>query len=289
MITKREIVENVLMAIRKTRDRDFGLMVDRFLQKHVFQISEQHSFHKLRQVIEIDLSDGWLPSNLAGIDAVKIGGRDLVRRDEAFIDRDERTMRFYSFVPPDAPLFVGEDLDLPSGEGFFFSANLDDRIASSDLDVVGQWVRFNTEYGFYKIIEDDGGQYKIDPVYHGQSLSQTHFEIRPRGTQKLVCVDHRGENATGTATVYYWTYHPPLHLDSDPLLFPHAGLVESIVIREAINNLGRRQLSSDKYIRDIDEAWRVTRRLNPSFHRQTGPRDRHNRIFSMNQKLFRQR
>jgi hypothetical protein len=300
MITKSEIIENVLVAIRKTKDASFRLMVEQFLQKQVFMVSEMHSFHKLRQVIELDLTDSgelpyqgvWLPSNLAGIDVVRDeDGRDLVRRDEAHIDPDENTFRFFTYVPSMNPLFVGDDLLADQGVGHFQSAQLDAAISSDpDLDPVGEWCRFNTEYGFYQITENDGGQYKIAPVYHGQSLSQVHFEVRPRGTQKLVVVKPNEDQViSGKVRVYYWTYHPPLHLDSDVIMFPHAGLVESIVLREALNNLGRRQLSSDKYIRDINEAWIVTRRLNPAFPRQTGPRGRDNKTFEMNRSLFRRR
>lgn len=300
MITKSEIVDNVLVAIRRTHDQKDRKMVERFLQKQAYLVSEMHSFHRLRQTMVVDMTDAgelpdqgvWLPANVAGIDAVRDEhGRDLVRRDESHIDPDENTLRFFTYVPQQGPMYVGDDVDAPQGEGMFFSGELDDYLTmNTEVDVVGQWVRFDSEYGFYQITDDNGGQYKIEPTYHGPSLSMKHFEIRPRGTQKLVIVDGReNQDIRNKYTVHYWTYHPPLYLDSDPILFPHAKLIESIVIREAINNIGRRQLSSDKYIRDIDEAWGVTRRLNPAFPRQTGPRDRNNRTFTMNRPLHRRR
>jgi hypothetical protein len=300
MITKTEIVENVLKAIRKTDNKKDRDMVEGFLQKHVFQISEQHSFHKLRQVMEVDLTGAgdfpeqgvWLPANLAGIDAVRDSdGRDLVRRDEAHIDPDEHTFRFFTYVPTSPPVYVGDDVVVSQGVDSFSSGELEDYLTdNTEVDVAGEWARFGSEYGFYQVGEQSGDLFDISPVYHGQSLAQEHFEIRPRGTQKLVIVKPNEDQViSGTVKVYYWTYHPPLHLNSDPVLFPHAGLLESIVIREALNNLGRRQLSSDKYIGDIREGWQITRRLNPTFPRQTGPRGRNNKTFEMNHSLFTRR
>lgn len=300
MITRKEIVDNVLLAVRRQKDAEYRKAVESFLQKHVYSVSEMHSFHKLRQVMEIDTAEAdgfphqgvWIPSNLAGIDAVRDQhGRDLVRRDEAHIDPDERIERFFSYVPQQSPLFVGDDLFADQGIGHFTSSHLSSYLSSNpDVDIVGEYVRFSGKYGNFKITEQNVEQFHIEPVYHGEALAENMFEVRPTGTQKLVIIKPNGDQVVGGKyKLHYWTYHPALSLDSDPILFPHAPLIEYIVLREALNNLGRRQLSSDKHIRDIDEAWRVTRRLNPSFPRQTGPRGRNNRAFKMNQNLYRKR
>lgn len=298
MITRKEIIENVLMAIRKTKEPSSRLMVEKFLQKQVFQISEMHSFHKLRRVMDVDMSEAgeapdqgvWLPADLAGIDVVRDSdGKDLVRRDEAHIDPDEDTYRYYTYVPSMSPLFYGEDLTINKSADTFTSDALADEVAGG-TSVVGEWCRFGGEYGFHKITAEDGSTFTFEPTYHGETLNSETFEVRPRGTQKLVIVKPNEDQVpSGTFKVFYFTYHPALNLDNDPIMFPHAGLVESIVIREAINNLGRRQLSSDKYIRDINEAWQITRRLNPNFPRQTGPRGRNNAPMHTPRTLYKRR
>lgn len=300
MISKKNIMDNVLLAIRRQKSEKDRDTVDSILQKHVFQVSEQHSFHKLRQAKEIDLSDAgeepaqgmWLPSDLAGIDTlrnVSVSSDGFIRRDESHIDPDEKMFRYYSYIPTGLPLFEADDVIVNQGDDYFVSGDLDAMVAGG-LDPVGEWVRFDTEYGFHEIVEVDNDQYKIEPVYTGETLSFKHFEVRPRGTQKLVVVKpNEDQVVSGKVKLHYWTYHPPLHKDTDVILMPHAGLIELLVTREALMVIARRQLSSNTYIRDVEEAWNITRRLNPSFPRATGPRDNLNKQFTMNKTLFKQR
>ncbi len=289
-VSKQEIVNNVLTAIQRRGDARTRGIVEGKLNSVVYSLSERHSWHDLRRPITLDLADAtdedgekglWLPSNVAGVDAVYHKGQRqwLVRRDEAHVDDFEQMPRYYVHVPDCNPLFFGTDAEIDKGGTTFLSEELDD-------DYTGQWIRFgNNEsgdeltYGFHKLT----GEKAFEPPWWGPRLDHVDFEVRPRGTKRLVCLsEHEAPITSGEIVVHAHVYHPPLYRNSESIRFPYPPLVELMVTHEALQIVARRQLSADKYIGLIREAFEESVRLNPAFPKTVRPRSLQGKPFTMN-------
>lgn len=293
MITRYDIITEAAATVggRGLRENDLERL-GRWLNKILVSLSERHSFHLLRRRTTISLADAsttsgqegsWLPANLAGIDAVQDSstGKYYYRRELDSIDNIESRMPRYSvYAPSLSPLFWSDDCYIDRGDTSFTSTELD----TDGSDHTGEWVRFGNEPQFYQL----SASKTISETYWGPSQAGADIEIRPKTQKKLmVHTDHDTQLTSGSVIVHYWIYHPLMYRDSDLLLLPYPRLVDLMMQKEAKGSLSRR--SRDPLNAEIDEAWKETVRLNPSFYVPADPLDRIGNHFDPNQITFTRR
>lgn len=274
MISKRDIINTALDITGSRLDPSAKPELERVLNMVIVSESESHSWHKLRRVMEVDLSTSvtalgeegvWLPGNLAGVDAVqdKDTGEFFIRRDTKSYSPAERAMKRYSVYTPDStPLFWSDDLRISKG-----SDTIDCPTLGSD-DYTGQWVRIGDEPMTYQLTAPT----TIYPKYWGEDQVDVNIVIRPETTQKLVVHDSMGQKTSGKVLVYYWTYHPLMYRDSDMLLFPFPRYIVLLMAREQHGLNGRR--SRNPINDEIPPARRESIRLNPHFEIPAHPLNR---------------
>ncbi len=283
MITRYDILMEARATVGIGDHPDDKRRLERLLNKIIMSLSERHSWLLLRRKMTIDLADSsstsgeegvWLPANLAGVDGVQDSstGDYYYRRETSDIGNVEFPMNRYSvYAPGLAPLFWTDDLNITKGDSTLVSQTLAQE--TSD-DYVGEWARLGNEPGYYKI----GADWSIDPTYWGEQISAGALEIRPKSQKKLVVwTDHDTIKTSGEVVLYYWTYHAPMYRDSDELMFPYPRLIELMMQKEAKGSLSRR--ARDPLNMEIDDAWKETVRLNPSFVIPANALDRVGRNF----------
>lgn len=278
MITRYDLIEEAAATIGGR-----GLATDdkrrlcRWLNKILVSLSERHSFHLLRRKVTIALGDAdttsgqegsWLPANLAGVDAVQdaSSGAYYVRREMDSVGNVESGMPRYSvYTPGLAPVFWSDDLRINRGDTTITSSALTD----DGTDYTGEWCRLGNEPMYYELTAST----TISPTYWGESIADGDLVIRPATQKKLIVhTDHDTQLTSGNVVVHYWIYHPLMYRDSDILLFPYPRLVDLMMQKEAKGSLSRR--SRDPLNGEIDDAWKETLRLNPSFYIPPYPNDR---------------
>lgn len=283
-----EIVDSTLRALRRVGSDQDTLHVYRILNKHYFSLCSEFSFIDWRRELSIDFTDAaddtglWLPANLFGIDRVRDGEADFefYPRDRADIEPDEPGYRYNRYVPDDGPLVFGEDAVVSSGTQAFTSTSL------GAADHTDEYIKFGREPGFYKLT----AALTFTPKYYGPDLSEVEYRIRPEGTQKMVIYDPDEQVLDDrTVTVYYWIAPTALYHESDPIVLPHSRALELLVMREAMQVIGKGQLKANTYTSEIDEARAELLRLNPSFPRSGRARDVNNNIFEMKNVPFQRR
>jgi len=277
MLTKYDIISEATATVGVGKTPEEVKRLERILNKILVSLSERHSFHLLRRKMRVDLSDTstthgqegvWLPANLAGIDAVQDVETGIYynRRETDSVANIEYGMPRYSMYSPGlAPLFWADDLRIERGQAAFTSVLLE----QDGTDHTGEWIRLGNDPQAYEL----AGQLTLSQTYWGESLNYKDFTIRPSSQKKImVHTTHDELVETGEVDVFYWVYHPLMYRDSDELLFPYPRLVELMMMKEAKGSLGRR--SRDPLNAEIDEAWKETCRLNPSFYVPSNPSDR---------------
>jgi len=281
------LVSTTLRALRRTGDKDDEKTVKSFVNKFYFELCASIPVASLRRRCTIDLSssdysDGmWLKSNMSGLFRVKDvdDGFDYINRDRAAVTPDETTNLCYTYVPSDDPSFVGRDCYLVKGRTSFTSDSL-------TADYTGDYVKFGGESGYYLL----SAIKTFSPTYQGDNLDSAEFVIRPRGTQKLVCLDADGDEVTDLSVyVDYWEYPQPLYQDTDMPLLPSTRALELLVMKEAMSVIGKRQLSSTTFRAEIEEAMNELRRMSPAPSPPQVARDKNNRVFTFATNIFQDR
>lgn len=274
MISKQDIIQNAKDVVGSRHDSSADASLTRLLNQILTAESESHSWHKLRRVMEVDLSASssdlgeegvWLPGNLAGVDAVQDSttGEFYIRRDTSAYDAIERGMKRYSVhTPSQTPLFWSDDCMVQKGSDTFMSGAL------GSTDYTGEWVRFGSESGVYQLT----GLTTFTPKYWGEDQTYGNIVIRPESTRKLSVHDGVRLKTSGKVKVYYWVYHAPMYRDSDMLLFPYPRYVVLLMMREGVGTLSRRDRNALN--NEMEQARRESLRLNPHFQVPAAPRDR---------------
>lgn len=292
MITKKELKENVLEAIRRVAHLHTGDLVDRWINQEYFKLCRLHSWHALRTSIQVDftaLADDddtglYIPSNVFGIDRVRDNEDDIefVPRDQAdAIQPDESGYRYYVHMPETSEVAYGQDLTLQSGATTFQADSL-----VTDYSTTDDFIQFGIEPGFYQLTAIK----TFEPVYWGPSMNGEAWKIRPETTQKMVILDS-AENVLRDRTVdiYYWKAPQPLYRDTDRIVLPIAAPLELAVLIRAVGIVGKRQIAADRYRAEFREALGEAMHLNPANPRSSRPRDHHNNLFDMTQEYFSER
>jgi len=282
--TRGDIVENTLRALRKTLNSEDRETVEGYCNRFYFDLCGLVPIKALRRRATINLSSGdysdgmWLPSNMAGILRVfhVDDEYDFIDRDRAGIDYSEYSNRFYTYVPTDGPAHYGDDLFVRQAGTTFTSAGL-------ATDYTGSYVKFGNEPGLYLLTAIK----TFTPTYWGPGLSSSEFIIRPTNTEKIVCINGDEDEITDTEIyVDYWQYPVPIYKDNDAFLLPSTRALELMVMKEAMFVIGKRQLSSKTYDRDIQNAMDELQSLCPTTGGSVKAKDVQNKSFTFDQNPF---
>ncbi len=280
MISKHDIIQNAKDMVGARHDTSADASLSRLLNQILVSESEGHSWHKLRRVMEVDLSESssdlgeegvWLPGNLAGVDAVQDSstGEFFTRRDTSAYDMGERGMKRYSVhTPSQTPLFWSDDCMVMKGADTFTCPTL------GSENYTGEWVRFGSEPGVYQLT----AAATFTPKYWGDDQAQGSIVVRPESTRKLSVHDGERLKTSGKVKVYYWEYHHPMYRDSDMLLFPNPRYVVLLMMRESVGTLSRRDRNALN--NELDFHRKESLRLNPHFQVPSHPRDRIGNTFN---------
>jgi len=285
MSTSRgDIVASTLRALRRTLNDDDRAMVEGFVNKFYFSICREIPIKAFRRRAEIDLSSEdydegmWLPSNMAGVLRVndQDDGFDYIERDRATVESEDSSYRYYSYVPSGGPAYYGDDATLGQGDTTFLSSDL-------LVDYTGEYIKFGNEPGLYLL----SAIKTFSPAYYGPSLDNVEFVVRPASTEKVVCVDASEDEVTDREIyVDYWELPTPLYRDIDVPLLPSTRALELMVMKEALSIIGKRQLSSSSYDRDIESAMQGLRKLSPYPAPTVRAKDVVNKPFSFANNIF---
>jgi hypothetical protein len=282
-VSRGDIVSTTLRALRRTGDENDKATVESFVNRFYFELCAAIPVSALRRRVEVDLasadySDGmWLPANMSGLLRVKDveDGFDYINRDRAAVTPEENTNLCYTYVPSDDPAYIGDDAVVQKG-GTTFESELAD-------DHTGEYIKFASEPGYYLLTAAK----TFTPTYWGRNIETEDFVIRPRGTQKLVCLDADSEEITDTSVyVDYWEYPQPLYQDTDCPLLPSTRALELLVMKESMSVIGKRQLSSATFRAEIDDAMNELRKMSPSPNPPQVARDRFNKVFTFATNIF---
>jgi len=279
-----DIVESTLRALRRTLNDSDREMVEGFTNRFYIDICRQIPIKALRRRIQVDLSSSdysegmWLPSSLAGI--LRVQGDDdkldFIERDMASIEGDDNSFRYYTYTPSGGPGYYGTDGYIKKGEMTFTSSLLSN-------DFTGSYVKFGNEPGLYLLTAIN----TFSPSYYGPNQSETEFIIRPSNTEKIVAVDASEEEITDSVlNVDYWELPLPMYRDIDVPLLPTTRALELMVMKEALSIIGKRQLSSSSYDRDIASAMDELRKMCPAVAPSVRAKDVVNKTFSFANNIF---
>lgn len=283
MITFRDLVDTPLRALRRTNEEEDRKLVKKFVNKFYFSICREVYIRELGRRITVNLADSsyssgmWLKSNMADILQVSDveDGFEYVHRDRAAVDTDEVLYRYYDYVPSGGALAIGSDAEVKKNGTTFTSA-----LAA---DHTGQYIKFGGELGFYLL----SAAKTFSPAYKGDNLTNADYVIRPEDTRKLVCIDNESDEITDVSVyVDYWEYPMPLYRDTDMPLFASTRALELMVMREAMIVIGKRTLTANAYMNEIESAMAELIKLNPRPNKTTSARDATNAVFSFSKEIF---
>ena len=278
------LVSTTLRALGSTGDKDDEATVKSFVNKFYFELCAAIPIAPLRRRITVDLSDSdysegmWLPSNMSGLFRVKDvdDGFDYINRDRAAVTPDEATDLCYTYVPSDDARYYGTDFYVFKG-GTTFTSDL------LTTDYTGEYAKFAGEPGYYELTAIK----TFTPKYWGNNLDGVDFVIRPRGTQKIVCLDADGDAITDLSVyVDYWEYPQPLYQDVDMPLLPSTRALELLVMKESMSVIGKRQLSSTTFRAEIKEAMDELVKMSPAPEQPRVARDKNNQVFTFSTNIF---
>jgi hypothetical protein len=276
MLTKKEIVDNILHDALVNSDKRVQDRVEALLHQKYAEICMMYPWQALRRKLALDFSTAssgtgvWIPANLAGIEIVmdETNKFEILPRDRADVIYDDTNYRYYTYVPDNTALFEADDCYLSHQSSSFTSADL----TSDGGDNTGEYVRFASQRGYYLLT----GALAFSPQYNGPDLSEEHFEIRPKYSQKMVMLDTASEAVeTGTVQMHYWETPIPLYDDSDVSILPTDEVLELAVLGALPEAKTRRPVTLSMQENALSRALS----LNPSLPRLVPPRDRQNQLF----------
>ncbi len=163
--------------------------------------------------------------------------------------------------------------------------------ARTTSTLVGEYARFATEPGFYRITSEDAAYkvFGISPAYLGPSIdgnqgdATSSYSIRPAGTKKLAVLDSDGDfDDDADLTVYFSQYPPPLYEGNQVILLPSD---EPLRLR-ALSVLAGSITARDSYARQYDEALGKMKSMSPDFGKIGHPKDIHHEDMFSNMDLY---
>jgi len=276
MLSKEEIIDNILYDAQINPSETVKNRVESLLHQKYLQICNKHPWQALRRKTSLDFSTAsggtglWLPANMAGIEMVmdETNKFEILPRDRADIQFVDYTYRYYTYVPDNTALFEAEDLYLSHGATTFTSADL----TTDATNNAGEYVRFANQRGYYLLT----AAMTFTPQYNGPDESESHFEIRPKYSEKMVLVDSSAAVLeTRTHHVHYWEVPMPLYEDSDVSVLPDDNVLELAILAALPEAKARRPVTKSMQ----EEALAEARALNPDLPRRVAPRDKGNQLF----------
>jgi hypothetical protein len=259
------------------------------MNRSYFEICEAWSWANLRK--EMSIGSGtdelgiWLPSNLAGVDAVTGDSSDeypiFYDRDRAGVEATDSLYRYVMYDPAEDPLLDAEDGIVSSGD---VGTTVFDSPSLGVLDHSGYYVKFGYELGLYLLT----GAKTFTPKYWGPDLNGGHIEIRPKGTKRMKFIDSEEDYySSKTMRINYWAYPAPLYRDTDPIMLPSA---RPLMLRTLINMIGsvkHREQTADRYRKEYElDALPEAKRMNPSITKRVVPKDTKGAMFTMDQAMY---
>lgn len=274
MLTKSEIVEEILVDALVSGERLLRDRVDKLLRRKYIDICRMHPWMALRREEDYDFTADtgtglWLPSNILGMMTVWDAENEMEFRGQDSDDRrlEDHPYTYDMYVPDATPLFrSNDDCDVSYGGTTFTCTSL------AAANHTGYWCQFGVEPGYYKLTAAT----TFTPTYYGPDLSDDNVVIRPVGTQKMRIYDPDKELlADRTLELYYWEAPQPLYREDDRTILPYDEPLILMVLKALPEAKARRPVSQG----EIDEHFKTARGMDPVFMVNRQPRDKRDNPF----------
>jgi len=283
MIPVGLVWESVLRANR-VRTADIQTVVKDECNKAYYELCSMTSWVSLRKQITLDFNDAadstglWLPSDLVHIDDVRDNDAEVLYlpRDEASLDPEDETPRWYYSDVVNSPLVVADDGLSVSQNGSTFS--FFNALSESMED---EYLKINGKLGYYKITSSNTTSPTFSPRYRDESLVDVGYQIRPDGTRKISLVNADNVFDENEVTVYYWAFPPTLDQADQMILLPNHRPLELLTLIRIIGTHNKRELSADRYRAEYESELRQMFSKNPAFGGPNWSRDKRGRSFAI--------
>jgi hypothetical protein len=270
--------------------------VKRTVQNDYYEICEQALWIDLSDHAEYDFSDAadssglWLPSNMAC--------PNIIVRDESdeglpivYFPRSERRRNeeenvaytWYYTETLREPRWSGNDLTVKQNSSTFTIATAPTTPTFTTL--VGEYVKFATQPGIYKILTANAGNttFTFSPVYQGPSIdgnagdASSAWSIRPAKTRKLSVEVDGAFDSDAVLDVYYSVYPSPLYFDDQEILLPSAQPLIDLALSHLSGGAQARAQWKAEYEKDLAD----TKKNNPDFATINAPVDKKGNMFRL--------
>ena len=280
-----DVLEAIYSAENLRHKEDW---VKRTVQNDYYEICEAALWIDLSDHTEYDFSDAedstglWLPSNIA---CPKLIVRDESDEDNPIIyfprserrrnEEDDTAYTWYFTETLREPRWSGLDLTVNKGSNTFTLAVAPS--SPSFTTLVGEYVKFATQPGIYKILTENAEHtsFTFSPTYQGPSIaagpadSSTAWAIRPAKTRKLTVEVDGAFDSDAVLDVYYSVYPPPLYFDDQEILLPGAQPLIDLALSHLAGGAQARSQWATAYESDLAKM----KENNPDFSTSNAPRD----------------
>jgi hypothetical protein len=263
-------------------DDSTRLTIKRFLQVRYYELCAMAGFQELRNsksltFLTTDTNGQWLPSDLIGVVAV-LSSDGETRYVQTSEDRQYLCDGRYHWFHPS----VQQDTLAEGAQGMTVLPNQSTaNCASAAAGWTGYQVKFIGWPGFYTIgTVTPGVSFVFTPSFKGgQAITDGRYEVRPKGTKKIVLVDDEGAVHADTAKVFYWQYPEPLFDDAQSILLPNVRALENFVKADCIGSVEKRKTEADGYLNEAKESLSALTMLAPTQLQPAIPRNRSGNTF----------
>lgn len=272
-----DVADLIEQAIR-LRDDDTRKLIRRSVQQAYYSFCEMRSWALLRKTMTLNFSSDTgngiiLPADLIGIDLIMDSDYNQFHGRELGGIHEQEAIFRYAFRPGtvDPLYFARTTLDIDKGSTTLgLSAPL-------SADYAGDYVILDKQPGMYQLLNPT----TIARPYLGEKIQKGSITVRPPGTKFISAWDESTEPYTGTATMFYWAYPPPLFDDAQIIMLPS---IEALKLQVIVNNIGlwdNKERKADNYRAALQPAIDDMISKNPAFIPPRTPRDRTGRIIMM--------
>jgi len=288
MFLAGEAMEEIIDADQSENEPERQARAFRLLRSELSDLSRLYDWEELRQdpltkdfAAATDDTGLYMPSSLGGISLVidADAEMEIAPRSRADAATNEQGYRYYLYRPSATALYDGDDMVLANGGATFAS----DALTAAGTTVTDQYMRIGYQQMYY-LISNTVTPFAITPTYRGTSIqSDGVFSIRPSETKKINMVDTAEEEVRDRdVKVYWWSVHPPVFRNEDPIFLPSRDLVVKRVIAKLPNAKRRRPIGQNA----LDDALQQALSMNPPFEYPYGVRGRNGQRIDFNAEFY---